>query len=79
MARRLKKSTVLPVVLLIYLAVMSVIGWGSYKAGHLTMVEYLSVLFGTLACIILLHFSLKKREKMRRRREEDIRNNNDKQ
>ena len=36
MARRLKKSTTLPVVLLIYLAVMAYIGWGSLKAGQLT-------------------------------------------
>ena len=75
MARRLKKSTTLPVVLLIYLAVMAYIGWGSLKAGQLTLTEYLLILFGTLACIILLHVSLKRRERLRREREEDIRKN----
>ena len=75
MARRLKKSTTLPVVLLIYLAVMAYIGWVSLKAGQLTLTEYLLILFGTLACIILLHFSLKRRERLRREREEDIRKN----
>ena len=75
MARRLKKSTTLPVVLLIYLAVMAYIGWGSLKAGQLTLTESLLILFGPLACIILLHFSLKRRERLRREREEDIRKN----
>lgn len=70
-ARRLKRSTVIPVVLLIYLAVMSYIGRGEFQQGH--YLYYFSIIGLTLAAIIGVHFSLKRRERLSRERKEDSR------
>lgn len=67
---KLKRSTVIPVVLLVYLAVMSYIGRGELYAGH--YLYYFGIIGATLVVITLLHFFLKKREKLRRLREEDM-------
>lgn len=67
---KLKRSTVIPVVLLVYLAVMSYIGRGEFYAGH--YLYYFGIIGATLVVITLLHFFLKKREKLRRLREEDM-------
>lgn len=62
---RLKKSIVIPVVLLIYLAVMSVIGWQNWQAGKFGSLYYFGLMALTLLCIVLLHFSLRRRERQR--------------
>lgn len=63
------RSTVIPLALLAYLAVMSVIGLPELRAGH--YLYYFGIIGGTLLCIFLLHKSLKRREELRRKREED--------
>lgn len=68
---RAPKSTVLPLVLLAYLALMSVIGLPELRAGH--YLYYFGIIGATLVCIVLLHLSLKRRERLRREREEDQR------
>ena len=68
--KRPPSSTVIPVVLLIYLAAMSVIGFPEFQAGN--YLHYFGVIGATLLCIVLLHFSLKRRERLRKEREDDV-------
>ena len=70
--RRYKKSTIVPVLLLIYLAVMATIGWREYAIGKTSALYYFGIIGATLVCIVLLHFSLKRREKLREERENDL-------
>ncbi|MDE7410835.1 MAG: hypothetical protein K2M94_02225 [Paramuribaculum sp.] len=75
---KLRRSTLIPLLLLIYLAVMAYIG-----RDHLSQensLYYFGVIAGTLAVIVILHFTLKRRETLRREREEDLagRNQTDK-
>lgn len=66
----MKRSTVIPLLLLVYLGVMSYIGRGEFYAGHYAY--YFGIIGTTLAVIVALHFFLRKREKLRREREEDM-------
>ncbi len=70
MKRKLRRSTVIPMILLIYLAVMAYIGRGELAAGN--YLYYFGVIGATLIAITLLHFTLRQRERrraeMRRRR-----------
>ncbi|MCC8112587.1 MAG: hypothetical protein LIP03_01085 [Bacteroidales bacterium] len=67
---KIPKSTWLPLVLLAYLGVMSYIGYPGYKSGVNSPTYYFGVIGITLLIITLLHFTLRKRERMRREREE---------
>lgn len=75
---KIPKSTLIPSLLLIYLAVMSYIGYGAYKRGEFSATYYFGTIIATILVIILLHFSLKRREKLRRERENDLKNKPDK-
>ncbi len=68
---RLKRSTVIPVILIIYLAVMSYIGRGELAQGH--YLYYFSIIGLTLAAIAGVHFSLKRREQARERHDKSPR------
>lgn len=72
---KLKRSTVIPVLLLIYLAVMAYIGRSELLAGH--YLYYFGIIGATLVCIVLLHFSLKRRERLRAEREAQMRDEAD--
>lgn len=72
---KLKRSTVLPVILTVYLAVMAGIGYPEYAAGRTSPLMYFGIIAITLAVIVLLHFNLKRRERYRRERLDDIRRN----
>ncbi len=63
---KLRRSTFIPLILLVYLGVMSYIGFHEYQEGH--YLYYFGVIVVTLAIIALLHFFLKKRERQRERR-----------
>lgn len=65
----MKKSTYIPLLLLIYLGVMSYIGRGEFLSGN--YFYYFGIIGTTLVCIILLHFFMKKRDRLRREREKD--------
>lgn len=67
--KRPERSKVIPLMLLVYLAVMSVIGFPEFQAGHYAY--YFGIIGATLICIILLYFSLRRRERLRREREND--------
>lgn len=65
------RSTLIPAVLLVYLGVMSYIGFGEFRAGN--YLYYFGIIGASLLSIVLLHFSLKRRERLRREREDDMR------
>lgn len=62
MASKIRRSTILPIILLIYLGVMAYIGRGELVAGH--YLYYFGIIGASLLCIILLRIFLKKRERM---------------
>lgn len=66
----MKRSTIIPLALLAYLGVMSYIGLPKYYAGD--YLGYFGIIIGTLIVIVLLHFALKRRERLRQEREEDM-------
>lgn len=65
---KLKRSTLIPLFLLLYLAVMSVFGWRQYQSGALSATEFFGIIAITLVVIVLLHFNLKRRERLRQER-----------
>lgn len=62
---KIKRSTLIPAVLLVYLAVMAAIGYPEYAAGRTSALYYFGIIAITLVVLVLLHFSLKRREKYR--------------
>lgn len=60
---KLRRSIFIPLILLVYLAVMSYIGFPEYRQGH--YFYYFGVIGLTLIIIALLHLFLKKRERQR--------------
>lgn len=66
----MKKSTYIPLLLLVYLGVMSYLGRQEFFDGH--YLYYFGIIGTTLLCIILLHFFMKKRDRLRRQREDDL-------
>ncbi len=73
---KLKRSTVIPVLLAIYLLIMAVIGYPRYARGEESALFYFGVLFVTAIVIVLLHFNLKRQEKLRNSRRNDMESNN---
>ncbi len=73
---KLKRHTVLPLVLAVYLAVMAYIGYPEYAAGRTSALYYFGIIGITVVILIALHFTLKKRDRLRRERMEDIERNN---
>lgn len=69
MRKRIPKSTFLPLILLIYLAVMSCFGYREYSAGKMSAAYFFGIIAATLIVIVLLHIFLKKREKYRNSRD----------
>lgn len=69
MRKRVRKSTWLPIMLLAYLGVMSYIGRGEFQSGN--YLYYFGIISGTLLAIVLLHFFLKKKERLQNEREQD--------
>ena len=63
--KKLKKSTIIPLALLIYLIAMAYIGRHHYLAGDYLF--YFGIIAATLIIIIVLHFVLKKKEKLQQR------------
>lgn len=62
---KMKRSVVIPGVLLVYLGVMSYIGRGELMAGH--YLYYFGIIGITLLAIFLFHLNLRRRERNRRR------------
>lgn len=65
---KLKRSTFIPLILLVYLGVMAYIGYPGYASGATSALHYFGVIVATLGIIVLLHFSIKRRERLRNER-----------
>ncbi len=61
----MKRSTLIPLLLLIYLGVMAYIGRGELAQGR--YLYYFGIIALTLVCIVALHFTLRRRERNRRK------------
>lgn len=61
---KLRRSTLIPTILLLYLGVMSYIGYPEYQQGN--YFYYFGVIGVTLAIIAVLHLFLKKRERQQK-------------
>lgn len=73
---KIKRSTLIPAILAVYLAVMAWIGYPEYAAGHTSALYYFGIIAITIVILILLHFSLKRRERLRRERLDDMERSN---
>lgn len=69
---KLQRSTVIPAILAVYLIVMACIGYPGYASGQTSALNYFGVIALTVVILVLLHFSLKRRERLRRERMDDI-------
>lgn len=72
---KLNRPVVIPCILLIYLAVMAYMGLEGLRNGQTSLLQYIATIVVTLGVIVLLHFFLRKRERLRRNRNNDIENN----
>lgn len=70
--KKIPRSTLIPSILLIYLAVMSYFGYLEYSAGKSSPLYFFGIIATTLVVIFLLHLSLRRKERLRREREEDM-------
>ena len=73
---KVKRSVLIPAVLLVYLVVMACIGYPEYAAGRTSALEYFGVIAITLVVLVLLYFSLRRRERYREEREKDMQSSN---
>ena len=73
---KLKRSTVLPSILGVYLLVMAIIGYPQSASGEESPLFYFGVLGASILVIVLLHFNLRRQERLRRERMDDIEKNN---
>jgi len=69
---KIPRATLVPAILLVYLAVMAYLGIGGLRSGQIAPVAYSATIGVSLGVIILLHFVLKKRDRLRRERLDDI-------
>ncbi len=60
--KKIKRSTLIPSLLFVYLCVMAFIGRRELVDGNYTF--YFGVIGATLVCIVLLHFVLKRKERI---------------
>lgn len=73
---KIKRSTLVPLILAVYLGVMATLGYDEYASGRMSALYYFGVIGFTAVILILLHFNLKRRERLRREREQDMNNQN---
>lgn len=71
-----KRSTLVPLILAVYLAFMASIGYGEYAAGVWSPLYYFRR--DSIVCNNhhITDFNLKRRERLRREREDDMNNQN---
>lgn len=74
--KKLSKTQLLPLALLVYLAFMAYLGLPLYRAGE--FLHYFGVIAGSLVIIVLIYVLLSKRDKIRAERDEKLRKNYEK-
>lgn len=72
--KKIPRSTLIPSLLLVYLAVMSYFGYLEYSAGKTSALYFYGIIVTTLVVIFLLFLSLRRKERLRREREDDMDN-----
>lgn len=70
--KKIRRSTLIPSILLVYLAVMSYFGYAEYAAGKSSAIYFYGIIATTLVVIFLLHLTLRRKERLRREREDDM-------
>jgi len=70
-AMKVKRYNLVPALLLVYLAVMSYVGYPSYRDGRFSATYYFGTIALTVAVIVLLRFLLKKKHDYRLKRGKD--------
>lgn len=73
---KISRPVLIPTLLLVYLIVLAVIGFADFQNGRTSAFQYFGTIAVTLAIIVLLHFSLKRRERLRNQRRADLENSN---
>ncbi len=68
-----KRYVLIPAILAIYLAVMSIMAYPDYRNGVHSATFYFGVIISTSIVIILLFFFMRKRDRLRAEREADMR------
>ena len=68
--KRIQKSVLIPLFLLIYLAAMAFIGRHNIAEGN--YLEYFGIITVSLVCIAGLHFTLRTQEKIRARKQREL-------
>ncbi|MDE6653396.1 MAG: hypothetical protein K2K37_03300 [Muribaculaceae bacterium] len=66
--KKIPRSTLIPSVLLVYLAVMSYFGYLEYAAGKSSPLYFYGIIASTLVVIFLLHLTLRRKERLRNQR-----------
>lgn len=64
----MKKSTLIPLLLTIYLAVMAAMGYRRWADGTYSSLRYFGIIALTVLLIVGLHFHLKRQEREKRDR-----------
>lgn len=64
--KRLRLSVIVPLILAVYLVVMVILGWDSYRAGATSPVLYFGGTAVVAACIVMLHRHMRRREEKRK-------------
>lgn len=68
MSRKIRRSTIIPLLLVVYLCVMAWMGLDGLETGQISLFGYVATIVATLGVIYLLHIFLKKRDKLRKER-----------
>lgn len=63
---KIKRSTLLPILLVIYLGVMAWLGLPGLESGQTKLGAYIATIAVSLGVIVLLHFFLRRREQQRK-------------
>ncbi len=63
---KLRRSTIIPFILLVYLAVMAVMGLKGLRTGQMDLWQYVATIVVTLGIIYLLRKFLQRREQKRK-------------
>jgi TRAP-type uncharacterized transport system fused permease subunit len=77
---KIKKTILIPAMLLVYLIVMATLGYPDFARGKSSAAEYFGTIAISLLAIVLLYFNFRYRDRLRQKRdaENDSNSNNKK-